>query len=269
MSEYLHGYVQTEYERLMHQARFLEQEVYPFIDLANCRHLLEMGCGVGAQTRILLERFPQLHITAIDRSAEELEVARQQLPQDLQHRVRFVQADLLHFQSEEKADAAFCCWMLEHAYEPAAILRNIRRSLKPEAHIFLTEVENNSLTVAPQSAALDAYWDAYNRLQLHLHGWPFIGQELEQLLQSAGFEHIQVVPHPMHYGHHNTERLKDFCAYWWRLIDSASGPLLKGAYINEEQHRLSREHLLNLHLHPEASFRYTFVQARAVAGNKP
>lgn len=269
MSDYLHGYVHTEYERLLHQARFLEQEVYPFIDLKHCNHLLEMGCGVGAQTRILLERFPQLNITAIDRSAEELEVARQQLPGDLQHRVRFVHADLLHFQAEEKADAAFCCWMLEHASNPEAILQNIRRSLSADGQIYLTEVENNSLEVRPHSSALDAYWEAYNRLQLHLKGWPFIGQNLEHHLQSAGFEHIHVLPHPMHYSHQNTERLKDFCAYWWRLIDSASEPLLRGGYISEEQHRLSREHLLNLHQHPQASFRYTFVQAKALAGNKP
>ncbi len=43
------------------------------------RRLIEVGCGVGAQTEILLRHFPDLHVTGVDASEPNLAAARESL----------------------------------------------------------------------------------------------------------------------------------------------------------------------------------------------
>jgi malonyl-CoA O-methyltransferase len=64
-------------------------------------NILEIGCGTGYVTGLLLERFPQAHITAMDISAEMLEVASGKYDGLYPGRVKWVQAD-----AEEWAAAA-------------------------------------------------------------------------------------------------------------------------------------------------------------------
>ena len=70
--KYLHGFDKKEQNRLVHQAQFLEEYVYDGVDLENDSKLLEVGCGVGAQTKILLKRFPDLKIHGVDISQQLL-----------------------------------------------------------------------------------------------------------------------------------------------------------------------------------------------------
>ena len=74
--KYLHGYTKKEQKRLYEQARFAENIVYSDIDLSSASELLEVGSGVGAQTEILLRRFPSLHLTGIDYNANQVAQAR-------------------------------------------------------------------------------------------------------------------------------------------------------------------------------------------------
>ncbi len=78
---YLHGFSPTEQERLRRQAEFAEHAVYRNVDLTDVQHLLEVGCGVGAQTSILLRRFPHLKLTGIDLNDKQLAAAGKTLDQ--------------------------------------------------------------------------------------------------------------------------------------------------------------------------------------------
>jgi len=75
MSSYLHGFEIVEQGRLAEQASILAPLVYKEVDFSGCRSLLEIGSGVGAQTRILLERYPKLRITCVDSSRSQLNQA--------------------------------------------------------------------------------------------------------------------------------------------------------------------------------------------------
>ena len=81
VTPYLHGFSRTEQERLIRQARLAESTVFHDIDMDGVRRLLEVGCGVGAQTEILLRRFPQLHVTGVDLSVSQLNAALANLGQ--------------------------------------------------------------------------------------------------------------------------------------------------------------------------------------------
>ena len=67
---YLHGFSSVEQARLMKQARLLENTIFGNIDYTGVQRLLEVGSGVGAQTEILLRRFPELHVTCVDAEVE-------------------------------------------------------------------------------------------------------------------------------------------------------------------------------------------------------
>src|SRR5689334_10270627 len=69
---YLHGYSQTERERLHRQARFLEPMVHDRLPYHRRKRLLEVGSGVGAQTEILLRRFPDLHVTGVELNEDQI-----------------------------------------------------------------------------------------------------------------------------------------------------------------------------------------------------
>lgn len=262
MEEYLHGYTKQEYDRLVHQAEFLEDKVYNDIQFPKQGLLLELGCGVGAQTKILLRRNPDLRIIAVDRSQEAIDTAKVFNKSD---RVEFICADLNDFVSPEPADAAFFCWMLEHADKPEDLLVRAKKNLKEGAPIHLVEVQNNSLYAYPCLELFYNYWDAYNSLQMSMQGDPFIGVKLPYYLENAGFNQIEIRPQMFIYNKNNLEGLKGICNYWWRLMDSASSELAKRKMVNLNEIQATRDHLLNLHQNEEAHFSFTFIHAKALA----
>lgn len=263
MSTYLHGYSRTEFERLLHQANFLAESVYSNLHIPKRGNLIEMGCGVGAQTRILLERYPDLHITSIDRTAEQIEFAKEVIPEKFRSKVDFICADLSDYKAEHLMDAAFCCWMLEHASDPGSILKQIRKSLKQEATIHITEVQNNSLQVFPRCADLEDYWISYNKMQVDMQGDPFVGVKLRSYLHFAGFEDIVIKSQLMLFDQTNPEMLDETCNYWWRLMESAGEEMQQRGYVSAERRKKTGEHLLNLKHTKDAVFSYTFIQAEA------
>ena len=72
---YIHGFDEVEQERLVTQAKILEKKVFEKIDFSSCKKILEIGCGVGAQTELLINRFPNSHITGIELNATQLNTA--------------------------------------------------------------------------------------------------------------------------------------------------------------------------------------------------
>ncbi|MCB0355914.1 MAG: class I SAM-dependent methyltransferase, partial [Bdellovibrionales bacterium] len=111
--DYLHGYSVEEQDRLIRQAEFLKPYVYEKVQMANVQHLLEVGCGVGAQTKILLEIFPHLKITGVDISEKQLKVAEQRLQKYIQQgRLNLIQTNATDMASvvDHSYDGAFLCW---------------------------------------------------------------------------------------------------------------------------------------------------------------
>ena len=60
---YIHGFSADEQDRLYQQARVHEENIFSQIDFSGQSNIVEVGSGVGAQTQILLERFPHLKIS--------------------------------------------------------------------------------------------------------------------------------------------------------------------------------------------------------------
>ena len=131
---YLHGFGEAEEARLRRQARIVEHRIHGTLPFRRCRRLLEVGSGVGAQTEILLRTFPDLHVTSVEASEGNLAAARRHLGAQpwLEGRFDATQGDgnALDFPADT-FDGAFLCWILEHVGDPARVLSEVRRTLRP------------------------------------------------------------------------------------------------------------------------------------------
>ena len=162
---YVHGYSSIEQDRLKYQAQFTEQSLYGALDLSQMDSLLEVGVGVGAQSEILLRRYPNLRITGIDQSEAQLKTAREYLASKAYAEGRYdlkkMDATNMEFDSL-LFDGAFICWVLEHVPSPERVLSEVRRVLKRGAKVYITEVMNHSFFLEPYSPNVWKYWMAFN-----------------------------------------------------------------------------------------------------------
>ena len=263
---YLHGFTEHEQSRLRRQARFLEHRIHDRLPFRRSKDLVEIGCGVGAQTEILLRHFPDLHVTGIDRSESNLEAARSHLSalQWAGGRYAFVLADAgsLEFEAD-RFDSAFLCWILEHVGDPALILSETRRVLRPGSPIVVTEVQNASFFLDPYSPNTLTYWMAFNDRQLEIGGDPFVGAKLGNLLQAVGYRDITTEVRTIHLDNRAPGERAEFIAYWTELLLSGAPGLEKAGKVSTEVVEGMKRELAQVAHDPNSVFFYSFVQARA------
>jgi ubiquinone/menaquinone biosynthesis C-methylase UbiE len=263
---YLHGFSPVEQARLMKQARLAESTIFSNIDYTGARRVLEVGSGVGAQTEILLRRFPDIHVTCVDLSGAQLEAAQRNLSTMpwCQGRYTLQQADATNLPfSPREFDAAFLCWVLEHVPSPARVMNEVRRVLAPGSPVYITEVMNSSFLLDPYSPNVWRYWMAFNDFQYDSGGDPFIGAKLGNLLLAGGYRDVGTEIKTFHFDNREPARRKTMIAFWEELLLSAADQLLEAGRVTEEIVDGMRREMNDVQNDPNAVFFYSFVQARA------
>lgn len=264
---YLHGFSSTEQARLVKQARLAEATVFHDIDFSGAQRVLEVGSGVGAQTEILLRRFPGLHVSCVDLNQAQLDAARANLGRMpwLDGRYALRQADATDLPFEPRSfDGGFLCWVLEHVPSPARVLSEVRRVLAPGAPVYLTEVMNSSFLLDPYSPNVWRYWMAFNDFQIESGGDPFVGAKLGNLLLAGGFRDVQTQVKVFHFDNREPARRKTMIAFWEELLLSAADQLLAAGKVTDDTVQGVRREMQQVQNDPHAVFFYAFIQARAV-----
>lgn len=192
---YVHGYDSRENVRLQDQATTL-------VDLLHCdtaypagSHVLEAGCGVGAQTVTLATNSPGAAIVSVDISEDSVSQAEQKIRAAALTNVRFQQGDIFHLPFPAQSfDHVFVCFVLEHLKEPLAALQKLRTYLRPGGTITVIEGDHGSAFFHPDSAAARAAIRCQVELQSRAGGNALIGRSLYPLLVAAGYGEVWVSP---------------------------------------------------------------------------
>jgi SAM-dependent methyltransferase len=264
MTSYVHGYNPQESVRLDDQAQTLVELLHGDTGFAAGSAVLEVGCGVGAQTVTLAQQSPGAQITAIDISAASVARARARLERDGLTNVTFVHADVFAAPfAPGSFDHVFICFVLEHLAEPAAALAALRGLLKPGGTITVIEGDHGSTFFYPDSDAATAAIDCQVQLQAASGGDAKIGRRLYPLLDAAGFACVHVSPRNVYVDASRPSLVDGFTRKTFTaMIEGVRGRALTARLIDADRFDAG---IRDLHrtTEPDGIFSYTFFKATA------
>ncbi len=265
-SSYLHGYSEEEQARLYKQNTVLASKIYQQFSPGPSGRILEIGCGSGAQMFYLLKNNPNIHITGIDRSLEQIQSAKAYLKQSniSSERYNLIQADAEKTDfSDNSFDGIYMVWVLEHCEYPLTILKECHRILKKGAYIFLTEVYNKSFSFFPEVAIIQDFWNKMIEFQKQQYGDGNIGIRLGSYLAKSHFIRIKTYAVPIFYDYSNLDSRLHQWNYWIELMESAAREMISQQALHAEDWKTIKSATENLKLKEENSFFYNFIQALA------
>ena len=188
MHRYVHGYSARETRRLYDQARILEDLLHKDTRFPDGSRVLEVGCGVGAQTVILAEHSPEATIEAVDISLDSLREARNAINRDGISGASFYQTDILSLPfAGESFDHVFVCFVLEHFTRPLDVLLELKRVLRKGGTLTVIEGDHGSCFWYPCTEYSRRVWRCLVEAQARLGHNSLVGRELYPLLMKSGF----------------------------------------------------------------------------------
>jgi ubiquinone/menaquinone biosynthesis C-methylase UbiE len=108
--------------------------------------VLEIGCGCGVGTQLLLERFGAAHVLAVDLDPDMLTRAVRRLKRYVPARVTLAVADAARLPAgDESVDAVFDFGIVHHVPRWRDALAEVRRVLRPGGRFFFEEVTRQAL----------------------------------------------------------------------------------------------------------------------------
>lgn len=209
--EYVHGYSEIESDRLVDQAKTLANLLHNDTVYSAGSKVLEAGCGVGAQTLMLVNNSPDAQIKSVDISEESVNRAKLLLKQHGVSNVEFEVADIFNLPFEaETFDHIFVCFVLEHLNDPVGALEGLRRVLKRGGSITVIEGDHGSCYFYPETEEAVKAWECLVKCQTGLDCNPMIGREIYPLLKNSGFKNIEVSPKIVYVDSSNPELVEGF-----------------------------------------------------------
>jgi trans-aconitate methyltransferase len=192
---YVHGYHPRENERLQDQAGTLVDLLHHDTSYPSGSMVLEVGCGVGAQTVTLARRSPGARFTSIDVSARSLAEARRRTDAMGIANVRFRQADVFALPfAPGSYDHVFICFVLEHLSRPVEALAILHGLLRPGGTMTVIEGDHGSTFFHPESSAAHLAIRCQVELQRRAGGNALIGRQLYPLMVAASLDAVHVSP---------------------------------------------------------------------------
>jgi trans-aconitate 2-methyltransferase len=108
------------------------------VPLTEPRRVVDLGCGPGNSTELLIERYPGAEVIGLDSSPDMLRQARERLP-----RGTFVQAELAIWGPEQRTDLLFANAVFQWVPDHPAVLQRLLRAL-PEGGVLAVQMPDNT-----------------------------------------------------------------------------------------------------------------------------
>lgn len=266
-NRYIHGYSEEEQARLLDQNEVLAPYIYRGLGLPTIGHIVEVGCGVGAQMMTLLHRFPDVHVTGVELSPKQLRKAQVNLERfpSYQGRYQLIEADAFKWSPSLNAsiDAVLMVWVLEHVPDPAGLLKQVRSWIPRDTSLWVTEVLHSTFHIWPENEHIMRYWEDISRCQRVLGGDPDVGARLSTLMRDAGFENVRTWPNVKFLDSTNPGERSRLLAYWLELMRSALHEALDAGETTLESWQKAEAGMRELMELPETTFFYSSIQAEA------
>ncbi|MFI0408918.1 class I SAM-dependent methyltransferase [Actinomadura sp. 3N508] len=263
---YVHGYSGREARRLGDQADALADLLHEGTSYPAGSRVLEVGCGVGAQTVHLLARSPGVRLTAVELSPASLDQARARVAAERPGaRVEWRCGDLHDLPFPDDAfDHLFVCFVLEHLPDPRAALAALRRVLRPGGTLTVIEGDHGSAFFHPDSAPARAAIGHLVALQAAAGGDALIGRRVAPLLTAAGYAEAEVGPRTVYADGSRPDLARAFTLdTFTAMVEAVRGDALAAGLATPAGWDRGIEGLRRAAA-PDGTFHYTFFKGTAV-----
>lgn len=161
----------------------------------------DIGCGSGHAINVMARAFPASRFTGIDFSEEGLGVGRAEAKQLGLSNATFLAADVAELDHTESYDVVTVFDAIHDQAQPAKVLENIHRALRPGGHLLMVDIKASSRLEDNVGVPFTTYMYTVSTMHcmsvsLGLDGaglgtcW---GRQLaESMLADAGFTDVQV-----------------------------------------------------------------------------
>jgi SAM-dependent methyltransferase len=261
----VHGYSSDEARRLADQADTLADLLHHDTVFAPGRRVLEIGCGVGAQTVHVLARNPGIRLTAVERSRTSLEQARATVTARHPNAdVTWLEADLFDLPfANASFDDVLVCFVLEHLERPAGALHALRRLITPGGTLTVIEGDHGTAVYHPASAAAQRTIDCLVELQARAGGDALIGRALYPLVSDAGYAEVSVSARTVYADDGRPAVVEGFTRNTFNAMVESVGPdAVSAGLISADDWSIGLAELRRT-AEPGGTFHYTFFKAQA------
>jgi ubiquinone/menaquinone biosynthesis C-methylase UbiE len=162
------------------------------ITLPEGAHVLEVGCGNGAATKLIMQHINPGRLVGIDPSSTFVDMARETFAGE--PRVSFALGDAVATgQGDACFDLVIAHTVYSHLVDPEEALTEAHRVLRPGGQLVIFDGDFATLTVALFDG--DPLQAAVGGVLRNLVHAPYIMRRLPALVTSAGFSLHSVEPH--------------------------------------------------------------------------
>ena len=266
LARYIHGYSRKEAQRLIDQASSVADFIHFDSHWEEGSRILEVGCGVGAQTAIIAQKNPNTQFVSIDISKESLQSAQTKIEQLGLTNVSFQLKDVrnLKRRTDGLFDHVLVCFILEHLSDPLEILSKIKAVLKPNGSITVIEGDHGSAYFYPDNPHAQKVIQSQIALQKKRGGDANIGRALFPLLQKAGFKNIEVSPRTIYVDGSKPALVEGFIKNTFTaMIQGMSEEILAEELLSLNDFNKGIDGLLRT-AQEGGVFNYTFFKAKAL-----
>ncbi len=266
LKRYIHGYSESEAQRLKDQAKSIEEFLHYDSLWEIGSTILEVGCGVGAQTEIIAQKNKGCRFNSIDISKESIKKAQSRIKELGISNVKFQTCDVydLNPKEAERYDHVFVCFILEHVSEPEKMLQHIYNLIKPGGSISIIEGDHGSTLFFPENNYTRKVINAQIELQRKKGGNANIGRQIYPLLQSSGYSMIEVSPRQIYVDNNKKALIKGFIENTFTaMMKGIAEDVIHEGLISKSDFELGIKGLMRT-TNKDGIFSYTFFKGHGI-----
>ena len=161
--------------------------------LAPGAHLLDVGCGPGTITMDLADAVGRDgHVTALERTADALALARTEADRRGTRNVSFTVANVQALDLPDHAfDVVHAHQVLQHVDDPVLALREMRRVCRPGGIVAVRDSDYAGFTWYPEVVELERWLNLYHAVARSNDAEPDAGRRLLSWARAAGFSDVR------------------------------------------------------------------------------